>query len=378
MRSRNSRLRAGTAKVLIASSEQDSDLYYATRFLAPDPIIYAEIERRKYLILNELEVDRGKSEARVDEVLCASDLLRKNQKGFLAPLILLLKRWRIHHIQIPYNFPSLYARALESKGFRLDCSPDPLFFNERMVKSDDEIAAIRATQRALEKAVRKAVDLLAEARIADGRLDLGGEVLTSERLRTEMDLELHRLGFLASHTIVASGPQACDPHCRGIGPIRPHQALVIDIFPRSIETRYFSDMTRTFVKGRPSNELTRLYNTVLDGQKLGLEAVRAGVDGSRIHEKIMSLFSRKGYSTGLRHGRMQGFFHGTGHGVGLDIHEPPRLSKAGRRLRERNVVTVEPGLYYPDIGGVRIEDTVVVTKTGCENLADFPKDFVIP
>ncbi|MBI2889760.1 MAG: aminopeptidase P family protein [Nitrospirae bacterium] len=364
---------ASTARVLIAASELDSDLFYATRFLAPDPFTYVEIRGRKTLLLNELEVDRARREAAVDEVLCTTDLLRKGQKGSLVPLVNFLRRHQARVVEVPSTFPIAHARHLERRGVRVRCKPSALFFEERMTKTADEIEAIRETQRATEAAVADALDLLHRARIVDGRIEHEGQTVTCEMLRTRMDLFLHERGYLAANTIVASGADGCDPHCRGTGPVRPHQSLVIDIFPRSLRTRYYSDMTRTVVKGHPSPELKRLYQTVLDGQRMGLGAVRAGADGAKIHRAILDYFTHKGYKTGLKDGRMQGFFHGTGHGLGLDIHEPPRLSRLGQQLAENNVVTVEPGLYYPAIGAVRIEDTVVVRGGDSENLTSFHK-----
>jgi Xaa-Pro aminopeptidase len=147
----------------------------------------------------------------------------------------------------------------------------------------------------------------------------------------------------------------------------------MDVFPKSSKTGYYADITRTVVKGKPSDALRRVYDTLLAGQELGLHMVTAGASGKAIHTAIQDLFERAGYHTGMVDGRMQGFFHGTGHGVGLEVHEPPRISRTNDILQPGHVVTVEPGLYYLDIGGVRIEDTVLVSSAGCKNLTTFPK-----
>ncbi|HET8575937.1 MAG TPA: M24 family metallopeptidase, partial [Methylomirabilota bacterium] len=178
---------------------------------------------------------------------------------------------------------------------------------------------------------------------------------------------------IAQHTIIACGEQGVDPHNQGSGPIRPHQGIIFDIFPRSSATRYFADMTRTVVKGRASDELKRIYDAVLAAQLRGIALVRAGASGAAIHAEVNRTLEDRGYLTGVVNGRNQGFFHGTGHGVGLDIHEPPRVSRVDQQLEAGHVVTVEPGLYYPGRGAVRIEDIVVVEEGGCRNLTRAPK-----
>jgi Xaa-Pro aminopeptidase len=183
------------------------------------------------------------------------------------------------------------------------------------------------------------------------------------------------LDCVAQHTIVAGGDQACDPHHEGTGALPANRSIIFDVFPRSGRTRYFADMSRTVVRGKPSVELTRLYQAVKEAQEEAIGKIRDGADGSKIHQGICDRFESMGYRTGLVNGRMQGYFHGTGHGVGLDIHEPPRISRTGSILQEGEIVTVEPGLYYPGLGAVRIEDMVLVTRDGCRNLTNFPKTF---
>jgi Xaa-Pro aminopeptidase len=174
---------------------------------------------------------------------------------------------------------------------------------------------------------------------------------------------------------VAGGDQACDPHDEGSGPLPAHRSIIFDVFPRSAATRYFADMSRTVIRGTASPELKRLYQAVKDAQEEAITRVRPGADGTKIHQGICDRFDAAGYATGLVNGRMQGYFHGTGHGVGLDIHEHPRISRNGSILQEGEVVTVEPGLYYPGLGAVRIEDMVLVTRDGCRNLTNYPKTF---
>jgi Xaa-Pro aminopeptidase len=194
-------------------------------------------------------------------------------------------------------------------------------------------------------------------------------------LRAEIDSAILRAGGIPNGTIVAGGDQACDPHERGFGPLYAHSLIILDVFPRDANTGYFGDMTRTVLRGRASDAQRQLWETVKGGQALALRRIKAGVDGMTIHKAIQEFFANRGFPTEIRKGRRVGFFHGTGHGLGLEIHEHPRLQKV--TLKDRQVLTVEPGLYYPGLGGVRLEDVVLVTKTGCRILSRFPKQLEI-
>ena len=198
--------------------------------------------------------------------------------------------------------------------------------------------------------------------------------MTSEKLRAVIDTAIMQASGLASHTIVAGGKQACDPHEVGSGPLYANEPIILDIFPRSQKTGYFGDITRTVVRGRASEAVRKLYDTVLKGQQLAFKKMRAGVPTVEVHEAVQEFFKREGYKTAKHNGRMQGFFHGTGHGLGLEIHEPPRTGPhSPGKLKAGQVVTVEPGLYYPEIGGVRLEDVALVTQGSPRNLTRFEK-----
>ncbi|MEW6325656.1 MAG: Xaa-Pro peptidase family protein, partial [Nitrospirota bacterium] len=326
-------------------------------------------------------------QATVDEVLSYSDYeaKAKSELGAAPTLIqtlsVLLRERGLTRLLVPANFPLLYADGLRKAGFALEPLRDP-YFPERLVKRPDEIEAITAAQRATEAAVDDAIRLIADSRIKNGLLytangDNKDAPLTSERIKQVINLKLMELGYVAQHTIVACGEQACDPHNEGSGPLQADQPIILDVFPRSSSTRYYADMTRTVVRGRASDGQKQLYDLVRQGQELAFGQIKSGADGQAIHEAIMRLFERAGRRTGPMNGRMQGFFHGTGHGVGLDIHEPPRISRTGARLETGHVVTVEPGLYYSGVGAVRLEDLVVVTDDGCINLTTFPKQLEV-
>ena len=368
------------ATLFITASEQDSNLYYATKFIAPDSFIYMEIKGERLLVMSDLEMDRARAQASVDRVLSYSELEQKAKaQGIKDPTTVdivhvVLKEFKIRRLLVPANFPFIHATRLQELGYSLKPKRDP-FYEQRVVKTADEIRHIETAQRATEEAVAAAFDTVRRATIEGGWLHLDGEVLTSERIKKLINVKLMERDCVAQHTIVAGGEQACDPHNEGSGPLPAGRSIIFDVFPRSATSRYFADMSRTIVRGAPTPDLKRLYQTVKDAQEEAIEKVKDGADGMKIHQGICARFDKAGYKTGLVNGRMQGYFHGTGHGVGLDIHEAPRISRTGSLLQEGHVVTVEPGLYYPGLGAVRIEDMVLVTKDGCRNLTDFPKSF---
>lgn len=373
---------ADRATLIIAASETDSNLYYVTRFIAPDPFIYLEIKGERVLVMSDLEMDRARSQATVDRVLSYSEIERELKgQGLAEPgatdvVHAVLARHGITKLLVPVTFPYGHAAKLHRLGYDLEAKREP-FFEQRAVKTDEEVRHIEEAQRATEAAVRAAHEALRAAAVRDGVLWLDGAPLTSERVKRLINVALMERECVAQHTIVAGGDQACDPHEEGSGPLPADRSIIFDVFPRSSRTRYFADMSRTVVRGTPSPELARLYRTVLDAQEEAIGKVRDGADGATIHREICERFDAAGYRTGLVNGRMQGYFHGTGHGVGLDIHEAPRISRTGSVLQEGQVVTVEPGLYYPGLGAVRIEDMVLVTRDGCRNLTDYPKTFVL-
>jgi Xaa-Pro aminopeptidase len=285
-----------------------------------------------------------------------------------------LKEAGITRVLVPGNFPYSHASRLQELGYDIQTKREP-FYERRVMKTAEEIRHIEAAQRATEQAVSAAHVVLRRATIKNNELWHDGEPLTSERVKKIINVALMECDCVAQHTIVAGGEQACDPHNEGSGPLPAHRSIIFDVFPRSAVSRYFADMSRTVIRGTATAELKRLYQTVKDAQEEAITKVKDGADGQKIHEGISARFEKAGYKTGVVNGRMQGYFHGTGHGVGLDIHEAPRISRTGSLLQEGHVVTVEPGLYYPGLGAVRIEDMVLVTKDGCRNLTNFPKTF---
>jgi Xaa-Pro aminopeptidase len=250
------------------------------------------------------------------------------------------------------------------------------FFPEREIKSAAEVKKISAALMMAEVGLAEGIQAIKSSKVArKRRLIYHGNPLTAEKLRAIIDTAIVQAGGVARNTIVAGGRQACDPHERGHGLLRANEPIVLDVFPRSQRTGYFGDITRTVVKGRASEAVRKIYHVIERGQEIAFEKMRHGTAGRDVHICVQEFFEKEGYKTTRTNGRMKGFFHGTGHGVGLEIHEAPRIGTTSRDiLRAGHVVTVEPGLYYWDLGGgVRLEDMALITGNGPRNLTKFEK-----
>jgi Xaa-Pro aminopeptidase len=371
--------KADDALLLVAPSEGDANMLYAVGFFVPDPFIFFQHKKRKYVVMSDLEVDRAKRQATVDQVLSLSDYQRKLRKtGTPSPtmidvLELLFRERGIRSLTVPANFSALLADELRNKSFNVEVKRDP-FFPGREIKRAQEVRHIAESLRVAKLGLDAGIRTLKKTKAGrDGYLYLNSSKLTSETLKTAVNTTIMAQGWLPSHTIISSGNQCVDPHHEGTGPIKANTSIIFDIFPRSQKNGYFGDLSRTVVRGRASDKLKKIYATVQTGQKIGFDLIRDGINGKEVHQKILDLFAREGFPTGQIKGRMQGFFHGTGHGLGLDIHEAPRIAPVDATLKTGHVVTVEPGLYYLGVGGVRLEDVVLVTDKGNKNLTDCPQ-----
>jgi Xaa-Pro aminopeptidase len=351
-----------------AASEHDADQLYATGFFCPDPFLWWSRRGQSAAVFSPLEVDRARREARVDTIHPTDHFLPKSarRRDAAALILAVAKAGGFRRIIVPAQFPAGLADRLRRDGLGVKCVPGP-FFPERAMKARQEIEAVRHAVRLAENGLARGLEVLKAGTIdSRGFLRWRGKALTSEIVRGEIDAAIIRQGGLPAGTIVAGGEQACDPHERGSGPLRAHRAIILDIFPRDQKTGYFGDLTRTVVRGTAGDALRNLYRTVADGKRWVMTQMKPGVDGKKLHAALVERFTRAGYPTGLKNGRWTGFFHGTGHGLGLEIHEAPRFSDGP--FQKGMVITVEPGLYYPGLGGVRLEDVVVLRSGGIENL----------
>ena len=368
-----------TSPLLLVGGGADSiDVQYAANFDAPDPFLFLGHKGERIVVVSSLELGRAQRVSPPLVPVSPDDLeLPKGKRRDLGQQAVALLRQRgLSAVGVSAVCPVGLVRRLESAGIKVTVRKDPVMPG-RLCKAPAEIKALRKIQRTTAKAMRAAVDLIRSSDIGkDGRLMVRGEALTSERVRAEVELLLIRENARADEIIVAGGDQAVDPHERGTGVLYAHAPIVLDIFPRDRGSGYWGDMTRTVLRGKPSPAQRKLYRTVLDAQKQALALVAPGVTGKEIHQRVCDVFDAAGYETGLIDGVPQGFIHSTGHGLGLEIHENPSVSPAGGPLEPGQVITIEPGLYYRGIGGVRIEDAVVVTEKGSSILATCPKVFV--
>jgi len=374
-----------TVKLMIAASEHDADMLYASGLFVPDAFIAIALDGQWHGLFSPLEVDRARKDSKLAYVHLDTPWHEKARKlgweeGLEAATAAFLHEHGIRSVCVPGHFPLIYAERMRAWSFEVTpCSG--AIFPERAIKSEHEISQLRKAERVTRQAMRVAEQFLAASSIGNDDIlrhpETGGK-MKSGHVRSAIETFLIAHGAIPSHTIVACGCEAADPHQIGHGYLRAHQPIIIDIFPRLLASGYWGDMTRTYVKGKANHDVRKLYLTVREGQDIGMSMVRDGVHGEKIHQSITRHFEACGFRTGIRRGRQAGFFHGTGHGVGLDVHESPRISIRDDILHTGNVVTVEPGLYYPGLGGVRLEDMVVVRHDGCENLTRHPRRMEIP
>lgn len=370
-----------TARILYADSDQSADMLYATGLFIPDPFWFIQdLQGQRHLLVSPLEVDRARRTARVDRVHDWEECRRRwpvapgeEPQREIQLVVRLLGELGITEALVPEDFPLHPADRLREEGIRLTTVAP--FWPERACKRPDEVEALTEALRITAIGMAAGIEMIRSADIADdGALWVDGVVLTSERVRGVVHGALVREGASPRHTIIAGGTQGADPHEVGSGPLFAHQPIILDIFPRIDATGCWGDMTRTVCRGSAPEPLKRQWQAVQTAQQRAMALVREGADTGTIHVAVLDAFAAMGFVTGVTEsGRQCGFFHGTGHGLGLEVHEFPRLGRKGEILVAGHVVTVEPGLYYPEIGGVRLEDVVVVTADGYRLLSDFPQ-----
>ncbi|MFB6102710.1 MAG: M24 family metallopeptidase [Haloplanus sp.] len=370
---------------LVDADGTDSTQRYLSGFDAPDPFVTCYTPDGVHLLVSALEYGRAKKDARAKTIARFADYDYRDRvaeagraSGRAAVVADFLADRGVEAVAVPARFPLGTADGLRESDVTVRVDESDAVTRIRAVKTDDEVAHVRRAQRANERAMAAAESLLESATVEAGVLHDGGDPLTSEAVKREIELTLVREGCALDETIVACGADAADPHDRGSGSLRADEPIVVDIFPRDTETRYHADMTRTFLKGDPDPTLREWFDLTDEARQAALDAVEPGVTGETVHAAACDVYEDAGLPT-LRTdpGAETGFIHSTGHGVGLDVHELPRIAPDGDELEPGNVITIEPGLYDPDVGGVRIEDLVVVTEDGHENLTEYPVELVV-
>jgi Xaa-Pro aminopeptidase len=376
-----------TSQVLIIDApERSADLYYGCRFWAPDPLVFFMRRKDRHLIVSNLEYGRAQKHAREQKEVgklnvWTPDMLgvgkrKRNQMSDWA--LALLGHLNVRQIIVPPTFPHGIAERLRRSGVSIRICKGPLF-PKREIKTKDELSKIIETQKAATEAMKVAINLIRKCQVSHGGYLM---LKKKQRLRSEhvqraiQDVLLdHRT--LCKDVIVAGGLQATDPHERGHGPLRACETIAIDIFPQHLDHGYWGDLTRTVFKGKAPTAVKRMYGAVKAAHDAAIRAIAPRVGCSTVHERAAETLRKRGFRTEIRGDTAVGFIHSTGHGLGLDIHEAPSLGPRAGRLRSGNVVTIEPGLYYPELGGIRVEDTVVVTAKGARTLVACPHLFEV-
>jgi Xaa-Pro aminopeptidase len=374
--------------LIVADTRRSPELRHEIPLMVPDPFLYAEVGGKRHVAVGSMERRRIEDlglgiEVTPLEELGLDELVRQglNEDTLFRELHLrACREFGLERALVPDEFPAGTADHLRAAGIELAVDPQ-LFKQRRRVKNEAELAGIRRAQRAAEAAMSAAVDALRAARPQDGVLVLDGETLTCELLKRLVDEAFVRHGAAAEESIVSHGAQTAVGHDLGSGAVATDDVVLLDLFPVDKESGCYADMTRTFAVGSVSAEIREYHGLVRQALELAVAAVRPGVDGKEIHRLVCDLFHEHGYQTQLHKAEGEviedGFYHGTGHGVGLAVHEAPYLGRIGHDLVAGDVITIEPGLYRRGFGGVRLEDLLLVTEDGSEVLTDFPYELEI-
>jgi Xaa-Pro aminopeptidase len=381
------------AELIYGASNNNADLLYVCGFFASDPFIYFSVEGEKFIIVSELEFDRAVHETHPGVSVLKSDkFFSRNEKNKSTEQLLsaVMRKFRISSFTVPENFPLGLAEKLKNKQIPLNIkftSPAP-FFPERAQKNNYDILACEYALSAAEKAMQKAYEILSESTVDNvGNLKHDGVIVTAETIKTAIGYEILKYGGIAEHTIVSCGIDSARPHNTGKGPIRKDNTVVIDIFPRITDPvsknkykGYWGDITRTFVKGKADEKIMKMYKAVKEARDRCQEMIRPGIRCGDVYNLACDILKSHGFSTGEGKNGSYGFFHGLGHGVGLEIHEFPSISPRNEDiiLEEGHIITVEPGLYYPEIGGIRLENMGVVEADSFRLFNTFPDILEIP
>lgn len=377
-----STLSSTQARIAGGIPEVNSSLFWRLGFSVGDPVAIVETPSAKgtesVLILRDIEMERARKQARVDRVACPADfappegLSGDRETATAQAAAECLRRAGVKAAVGHRSLPLIFVEMARRAGIAIECDPE-LWIQERRRKTEEEIALIRQSQQTTEAVIRMACETIAAAQAgADGVLVHDGAPLTSERVRAMIDHYLLDRGYANVPAIIAGGPGAADCHWLGHGPLRTGEPVIVDVFPCNSQTRYNGDCTRTVVHGEISDEIRRMHAAVQSANAAAKRACRAGVTGEDVHRATLQAILDAGYCVGLPKDDAPDSYcamtHGTGHGVGLDVHEPPLLDLKGPALLAGETVTIEPGLYSRELGGVRIEDIVVVREAGCECL----------
>jgi Xaa-Pro aminopeptidase len=375
-----------TDVLMYADTYRSPELRHEVPIGIPDPFLYAELGGARHIAIGAMEIPRlaelGLFELHPSEEYGSDALMREGGLAYAEVrkevAVRAVKALGITSAVVPEAFPLWLADRLRADGVQL--TTDGTFFNDRRrEKTDAELAGIRRAQRAAEAGMDAARELLRRATRNGQGLEVDGTPLTVEHIKSAMSQAFAAHGTTADDFIVAPGPQGAVGHDMGSGAISAGVPIVIDVWPRDNESFMFSDMTRTFVVGEVPEDVRRWHALTKEALDRAISEIKDGADGRAIFDGTCEIFEGAGEPTQRtkESGKplANGFFHGLGHGVGLEVHEEPGMGLSTKDpLRAGDVVTVEPGCYRQGYGGVRLEDLVLVTANGAENLTQYPYD----
>jgi Xaa-Pro aminopeptidase len=383
---------ADHALLLVAESMANADMFAATRFLTSDPIVWIEQGDRRTIVVSGFDVELARRQSLATEVLAADELTRSEREAGATlqelgrvEVLNAVRAFGTTTLRVPPWFPLEHAEHLRASGVTLTIDAEALAARRRR-KTADEVAGLRIVQGLVEQAMGLIRDTIGSCSPdADGVLVLDGAPLTSEQVRGIVQTFWVANGLEPVTPIVAGGAQGADPHEHGSGPLRAGEPIVCDLFPRHATLRLYGDMTRTFCFGAPSEEVAAVHRTCVEAIERAIEMARPGVRGTDLERMVSELFrdarypSRSFPAETIASASAFSYPHGLGHGVGYAVHEPPSAGLAGHEpLEEGDTLTIEPGLYAPGIAGCRVEDLVVLTADGNENLNRMGYELIVP
>jgi len=364
----------GADAYVIYASSRDTDMKYLTHFTTSDPFVFFKKPGEPgVIIVSQMETGRASREATATVMTrthAGLPEIMKTEKDPYRATAKMIAGQVGKKILVPPNFPIALANAMSE--YCTVVVDGGTIQSMRAKKSKTELILMNNVQKVTEKAMARAISLIRRSSVKKGILYIDQKPLTSEHLKFSMHSLLLEYGCSAVDTIVSCGEDTAIPHMSGSGPLKSDEPIVIDLFPVEEKSGYYADMTRTVVKGEPSNDIREMYDALREAKQLGISRVKAGMSGADIHLAVVDFFKERGYETDTR-----GFIHNLGHGVGLQVHELPTIGPAGKALESGNVITIEPGLYYPGIGGVRLEDIGAVTAKGFNNFTAFPEELIL-
>jgi Xaa-Pro aminopeptidase len=372
--------------VMYADTIRSPELRHEVPVAVGDPFLYVERNGERHIVVSTTEIPiisaAGEYTFHPPEEF-GLDELRRTASSYaeMANEITLraVKALGVERATVPWSFPVLTADTLRAAGIELNPERD-LFTDRRRVKTGAELAGIRRAQAAAEAGMGAAAVLLRQATADhEGVLELDGHPLTVERVKAAISAEFMAHGACADEFVVSHGAQAAIGHHLGHGKFRAGETIVIDLWPRDTESGCFADMSRTFVVGEVPDEIAEWHRLSVEAHEFVLAAVRPGVTGRSLYDIACEVFEAQGHLTQrtkiVGETAEDGFLFALGHGVGLEVHEQPILGMVGHEeIVVGDVLAIEPGIYRGGFGGLRVEDLVLVTEDGYENLTHFPYD----